>query len=78
MKDPTSEIEAGLITLLNGNLSYGSNNYPVTTNIPKNKKYRYVLIDNVELEDMSDGDSSHTIAEITIEVVSSGYLHGST
>jgi hypothetical protein len=75
MKDPTSQIEAGLITLLNGSLTISDVNYPVSTNIPKNKKYRYVLIDNVELVDDSNASYAHSIAEVTIEIVSGGYVN---
>jgi hypothetical protein len=77
MRDPTSEIEEGLIALLDNNLSYESNNYPVITNRSKSKQYRYVLIDNVELVDSSTASSSLTEAEVTIEIVSGGYLHKS-
>jgi len=75
MKDPTSEIKTGVITLLNGNLSYGGNNYPVSTSKPKSKKYRYVLINNVSMVDASTGNSSHTETEFDTEIVSGGYLH---
>ena len=76
MKDPTTEILLAFYTALNGNLSFGGNNYPVYTVAPKTTEYNYVLLDDVTLIDDMAKDFFDSEGTILIDIVTTNAPDG--
>jgi len=72
MKDPSDAILTAFYTALNGNLAYGSTDFPVYTFAPKADVYNYVLLEDVSLVDDSTKDRYESEGTILIEVVHGG------
>ena len=72
MKDPSEEIVDAIVTLLDGNLTYNSVNYPVLTDPPDNRVPRYVGIENLILRNSVTKDKSITDANLELQVVTLG------
>jgi hypothetical protein len=70
MTDPTQDIMSALYTVLNGNLSYNSVDYPVYT-VPPKSGFNYVLIEDIAIQDDSTKDYYDFNILVTFEVVTS-------
>ena len=70
MKDPSDQIIGAFYTALNGNLSYGSTNWPVYTSSPSGTDY--VLIGDLDLVDASAKIERLHEGTIIVEVVNGG------
>lgn len=73
MKDPSDEILTAFYTALNGNLSYGGNNFPVYTSAPRSTDYRYVHLAGLNLTDDSAKDMFISDCALIIEIVDDVY-----
>ena len=78
MKDPSTEILKAFYDALNGNLSFGGDNYPVYTVAPKSGSYNYVLLDDVTLLDDSAKDYFDTEGTILMDIVTADSADGGT
>jgi len=77
MKDPTSEILDAYIALLNGNLTYGTGtnirNFKVVKNISKIKSFQHVLLERLDVKDVSVQDKNLYECILHIKVYDGGY-----
>jgi hypothetical protein len=70
MKDPSDQIISAFYAALNGQLSYGSVNWPVYTSSPSGTDY--VLIGDLDLVDASAKIERLHEGTITVEIVNGG------
>lgn len=73
MKDPTSQIETTLTTLLNGKMAYNSHDFPLIINESKIGKYKYVHLEEITLEDASDASHFDCNVTIRLRIFDGGY-----